>query len=81
MRVICVTPFSAHTSKDKPRPEVGDEDTVIGGHNIMGVHFYKLGRFDNGFSYQADHFATLPDQTADEIESETKESIVPCPTY
>lgn len=72
MRVLCVKPFKAPESKDKPRPEVGDEDVVFDQMEIWGIIYYNLQRFGDEFNYCADHFATLPDEPAELIE----ESIV-----
>lgn len=70
MRVLCVKPFDVNEAKGKPMPEVGDEDVVTEEAEIWGALYYGLVRFPSDLVYSAEHFATLPDQTADEMEEE-----------
>lgn len=77
MKVICVKPFKSpdHNCENDPEPKVGDIDIVVNSKVKYGNTFYKLERF-SGNAYRADHFATLPDSTADEMAEESREAIV-----
>lgn len=70
MNVICVKPFNAPESKDKPKPEVGDKDIVVGERKEYGKIYYRLQRFE-GVVYKAEHFAPL--SGLDETELVTEE--------
>jgi hypothetical protein len=72
MKVMCVKPFNAPESKGKPKPEVGDEDVVENTSTVFGITYYALVRFGE-LMYKADHFATLPDQPADELNEKEQE--------
>lgn len=56
--------------ENAPRPEIGDEDVVLRTHKSYQRIYYILERFGNDNGYRADHFATLPDTTADEMAEE-----------
>ncbi len=71
MIVICVEPFKSpdDNCENDPEPKVGDIDTVTGQIRMYGSVYYTLkGYSENAF--KADHFATLPDATADEMAEE-----------
>lgn len=81
MRVICVTPIITSDAgfENHPRPEVGDNDIVThvrphpsGDSDV----YYSLERFGDRVGFKADHFATLPDATADEMAEVEFEGIV-----
>jgi hypothetical protein len=73
MRVMLVTPITLvkPDCRNAPRPEVGDIDIVTGEKMSpkMGV-FYSLERFGPDIFYWSELFATLPDETADEMQEE-----------
>ena len=80
MRLICINDnfLPAPGSEDKDRPKFLDEDIVTAerySYKYGGI-YYNLQRFGDETWYGADHFATLPDQTADETEEERQEAIV-----
>jgi hypothetical protein len=62
--------------ENEPRPEVGDEDVVLRKHEQARHVYYILERFGEDNGYRSDHFATLPDSTADEMREEEREAIV-----
>jgi hypothetical protein len=67
-----------HYSGDKPywySPEVGDKLHVIEAKVMYGLLFYDLEGYSE-FLYDARYFATLPDDTADDMQEEEKEAIV-----
>lgn len=80
MRVMCINDkWICHTGlKDKLRPSVGDIDVVFNEEydEEIGNVFYQLERFGSDRWYRADMFATLPDNTADEMAEESREAIV-----
>jgi hypothetical protein len=76
MKVICVMPFDAEESKGKPHPEVGDEAVVTGEVEAFDSLYYTLATLPQTIIYDADHFATLPDDTADEMAVVEQEAIV-----
>lgn len=55
-------------------PEMMDEDEVVKTYLFMGVLFYGFDRFDH--AYDSQYFATLPDQTAEEMQEQEHESII-----
>lgn len=61
-------PFNEPESQGHPRPEVGDEDVVVGEKRALGKMYYKLERFEDKYNYKSDHFAILPDEPAEVIE-------------
>lgn len=69
-----------------PDLQIGSEynveyETLGYGKNGYGpVKCFKLVEVEY-YVFDQRNFATLPDQTADDMESETKEAIVPCPAY
>lgn len=62
----------------KLRPSVGDIDVVFNEEHDeeIGYAFYQLERFGSDRWYRSDMFATLPDNTADEMAEEEREAIV-----
>lgn len=84
MRVMLIRKFvSKSIEGDMPPPkmEVGDIFNLLDTYSFCGVSFFKLVEFGKDYGFDARHFATLPAQDADEIEAETKEAIIPCPTH
>ena len=80
MKVICVKPFKTNkcyfSGTILSVPDVGDEDIVIDVFETKyGVH-YALERFGMDNLYNSEHFATLPDDTADEMQEAEQESIL-----
>lgn len=77
-KVMCIKPFTdtQQGMENAPRPEVGDEDIVARAEEQYHHVYYILERFGDDKGYRADHFATLPENTADEMEEVEKESIV-----
>ncbi len=79
MRVMLVRKFtqpSIGSGMCPPKMEVGDVFNVLDEYNFCGTLFYKLVEFGNGYGFDSRHFATLPDNTADEMAEESKEAIV-----
>jgi hypothetical protein len=56
-------------------PEVFDECTVTGTEKHMGHTMYFLAEHP-GVSFRSIRFATLPEQSADEMQEEKHESII-----
>lgn len=61
--------------ENAPRPEVGDKDSVLMIWEGFGSVYYILERFGRDNAYRTDHFATLPDSSADEMADAEKEAI------
>lgn len=72
MKVMCIKPFidTQEGMENAPRPEVGDEDVVLRVFKGYGHVYYILERFGEDNGYRVDHFAAVPDATADEMEEE-----------
>lgn len=81
-KVICVNTKN-YGNPDFPGPshDEGDILTVSYEGMIDGIYSYQFVESGPDYAYSAWRYATLPDTTADEIESAPKESIVPCPAY
>ena len=75
MRVMCVKAIDnpSPEAMNKPRPVVGDIDTVADEVEFFGTAFYELERFGDDSLFAAECFATLPD--ADEIKEEEETAI------
>lgn len=71
-KVICVKPFTdtQQGMENAPRPEVGDVDVVSNVFKGYGYTYYILERFAEDNGYRVDHFATIPDATAEEMQEE-----------
>jgi hypothetical protein len=67
-------PWNQH----KPQPSVGDIDVVINEEMDaeIAMVFYQLQRFGCDSWYRSDMFATLLDDTADDMQEKEKEAIV-----
>lgn len=79
MKVICVKDIKSVTKyKNVPCPEVGDEDEVTGiaYHPTTGCAFFFLLGYSDQYAFSCDHFATLPDTTADEMQEAEQEAIL-----
>lgn len=77
-RVMCISPIDRPTesAKDRPRPQVGDEDIATGEVSMYGAVYYTLLRFGKGDGYNTECFATLPEQSAEEMQEENHEAII-----
>jgi hypothetical protein len=75
---MCIKQFTdtEQGMENAPRPEVGDEDLVLTIHRRCQKVYYILERFGKDKGYRTDHFATLPDSSADEMQEAEKEAIV-----
>jgi hypothetical protein len=78
MQVMLVKPIitTSEGAENRPRPKVGDIDTVIDERKIDNTLYYLLERFGNELGFIASHFAILPDTSTDEMQEEEKEAIV-----
>lgn len=78
MRVLCINDKWAGPPVEEglPSPQIGDKDDVTGTVEFLGENYYILAAYGNNRGFMCRYFVTLPDQTADEIETETKEAIV-----
>jgi hypothetical protein len=79
MQVMCVKQFENFCKvsfEPMQSPQVGDPDLVIEVIQAYGKVYYKLERFGTNNNYRADHFATLPEQSADEMAEEKHEAII-----
>lgn len=78
MRVIYMTD-EFHTVSDVPKLAVGSEYNVTKEHTIRGLDFFELSEIRHPvytYVYDQRGFATLPSQSADEINEEAKEAIL-----
>jgi hypothetical protein len=69
MKVICVKPIDnpSPSAMNKPRPKVGDIDTVVDEVKYDSIVYYELGRFGYDMLYASNCFSTLStdlDETA-----------------
>lgn len=79
MRVVCVkkfTPICINTGQVVPVPDILDKDTVVREFTHDNVLYYELERFQPKIGYEADHFATLPDQEPSVVNEEEQEAII-----
>lgn len=78
MRVICINDNwdASESAEGGPLPEFMGEYIILETHNYKGHTFYCLVEFGDFYLYHSDHFATLPDATADEMAEVEKEAIV-----
>lgn len=73
MRVMLIRKFikpSLDSDVPPPKMEVGNIYNVLDVYSYYGVSFYKLVEFGSDYGFDAKHFATLPDATADEMAEE-----------
>lgn len=81
-KVICINSKNfGNLDFTGPSHNEGDILTVSYEGMIYDIYSYQFVESGPAYAYSAWRYATLPDATADEIEAETKESIVPCPAY
>jgi hypothetical protein len=67
---------ASDSAKGGPMPVFMGEYTILETHDYKGRAFYALVEFGDFYLYYSDHFATLPDSTADEMQEESREAIV-----
>lgn len=77
MKVICIHKCDQYIGERSfwTSPEVGDEVTVLTKQVYEGAYYYTFSEYP-GFAYDVKCFAVLPDQTAGEMQEESKEAIV-----
>lgn len=78
MRVMCVNDnWHPHPDvKNNPTPKVPEISEVVKEFNYTDGVYYILQGFHPHQGFKSTHFATLPEQTADEMNEVEKEAII-----
>lgn len=78
LKVKCINDkwVAAPNCEEAPRPVFNQEYTVVETKMLNFVMSHILVEFGDGYGYRTSHFATLPDETADEMAEESREAIV-----
>jgi hypothetical protein len=78
-KVICTRSFPGFcqvTFQPISAPQILDEDVVIEVYEKFNATYYRLKKYPWEQCYRADHFATLPEASADEMQQEEHEAII-----
>lgn len=78
MRVICINEDwrPSDDVKDLDHPYTGGEYDVVEEGVFHGVAYFTLAGFQPNHGFAQINFATLPDQTADQMQEQEKEAIL-----
>ena len=83
MRLMC-TSNKDHVCDEMPKIEVGEEVNSIAEKSFLGMEYWQLAEYAGTviedvqyrFWYDKRNFATLPDQSAQEMSEESQEAII-----
>jgi hypothetical protein len=80
MNLRCILPFRSANGLPLPEgypfPSVGDNCTSIGQWMQNNKLYYQLEGYPEICGYNAECFAILPDDTADEVDAQQQEAII-----